>query len=440
VSLPLEGRLIVAVAALDNIGTGASLAASVSVSSVVTLGAAVGLLLMWLPARLEDVLRPQPGVVRALARDKSKGMPKALWLWFAWVLVSFSWNQSIGKWAIQNVCVYAGFMFSVDLLARHASLELGKRFIRMMMWVIWLTSIAYLITVLKYGLGTNAALSARGSAIQDALLTGTAVLAWRSLRIPVARFLPIVLLVAVSASLSRMALAICILGVASAWAVSGKRRKVISRRAFLRLLGGVAAAAAAFAYLVFNWKPLHDRFLGGDNASVAGLSINTSGRLAIWRLLWDNAWSSMTHVFIGQGAGTSELLVQAHTTRITDPHNDFLRMFFDFGAVGFVLFTVGMIALAIRAYRWATDEPDRQIAAVHWASFLATCALLGSMITDNPVTYSFTMLPYGALVGLSMGLARKRATQLASAELQMQAPESIEDEQLADPRLRLSSG
>jgi hypothetical protein len=443
--LPLEAKLVVLVGAVDNIGTTTTLAASVSLSAVVTLLAAAGLLVMWVPARLRRWSRSEPHIPRALARDKSQELPQALWLWFGWVVLSFGWNHSIGKWAIQNLCVYAGFLFSADLLARYGSLELAKRVIRLLIWVLWIINLLYLLLVAKYGLGANVVLGARGTAIEDAIMAGAAVLAWRGLHLSIARFLPIVLVLAVTLSLSRMALAISILAAVSAFAVSGKRRPHLSKRALLRLLGGVIAAAGAFGYLAFSWAPLRSRFVQGDSAKVGGVGINTSGRLHLWAALWNHAWSSMTHVIIGQGAASSDLFALASTlnvaraTQVADPHDDFLRMFYDFGVVGLVLFTVGMVALAIRAYHWAKEEPDRQVAAVHWASFLTTCALLGTMITDNPVTYSFCMLPYGALVGLSMGLARKAAAQRVMSEPEMQAPPLSVEAPLPGPRVWPSS-
>ncbi|MGD0081693.1 MAG: O-antigen ligase family protein [Acidimicrobiales bacterium] len=448
-TLPLEAKLVVVVAALDNIGTTTTLASSLSLSSVVTLVATVGLLVMWLPARMRRLNETEPRVARALARDKSRELPRPLWLWFVWVLLSFSWNHSVGKYSFQNLCVYAGFMFTADLLARHASLEFGKRLVRALMWVVLIISAVYLFSVVQYGLDNVVVLRARGTAMEEAMLAGTAVLAWRGLRVPIGRIVPIVLLLSVTLSLSRMSLAISVLAAACAFAVSGRRRTLMSKRTFLRLLAGVAAAGSIFTYLAFKWAPLHNRFFGGDRATVGGVTINTSGRLTIWRLLWDNAWSSTTHVLIGQGAASSELFLQrlslnaASGHQVADPHNDFLRMFYDFGAVGFVLFGIGMVMLAVRAYRWANEEPDRQIATLHWASFLATCGLLGAMITDNGVTYSFCMFPYGALVGLSMGLARNRAAQLALSEVEVQVqpqvPESPDEGRLPGPRLWPSS-
>ncbi len=445
-TFPLDGKLVILVAALDNIGTTTTLASSVTLSSVVTLGAAVALFAMWLPSTMEASRqrRAEMPLVGRVVRDKSRALPKALWLWFAWAVLSLSWDVDRGKWALQNLCVYAGFMFAADLTARHASVEYGRKLFRALVWVAWLISLVYLFSVLRYGLGTTVVLRSRGTAIEDAILSGTAVLAWRGLRIPIARFLPIVLLGTVTLSLSRMSLAITMLALFTAFSVSGSRQQkgIMSKRTFMRLVGGVLAAGAVFTYLVYNWAPLHNRFIGGDKASVGGVQINTSGRLEIWSGLWHNAWSSMTHVIIGQGVASSELAVAAafHINEVTqrqlaDPHNDFLRMFFDFGIIGFVLFVVGMVQLATRIYRFAVEESDRTIRAMHWAAFIAACSLLGSMITDNPVVYSFCMFPFGALVGLSMGLARQRVKREELEHLKMQLLDLPEAPAPARPRI-----
>jgi len=443
----LDGKIVMVVAALDNIGTTTTLASSVTLSSVVTLAAAVGLFLMWVPAHMDDARerRSESGTV-PFVRDKSQALPRALWLWFCWVLLSFGWNADIGKLAIQNLCVYASFVFVADLTARHATVEYGKRLLGALTWVVWIISLVYLLSVAKYGLGTTVVLRSRGTAIEDAILAGAVVLAWRGFRIGAARFVPIFLLVTVTLSLSRMSLAICMLAIATAYSVSsGRRKAIMSKRSFRRLVGGVLAAGGAFTYLVFNWAPLRDRFIGGDQAVVGGVQINTSGRIGIWSLLWHNAIPSITHIIIGQGAASSEILLGAQFAvirgkQVLEPSCDYLRMFYDFGLVGLALFVVGMVQLAIRTYRWAAEEPGRHVATLHWAAFLASAALLGSMITDNPVTYSFCMLPFGALIGISMGLARNRMRRRELLSLQMQLAEVPGEALSPRPRILPSSG
>jgi O-antigen ligase len=430
-NLTLDGKLVIAIAALDNIGTTTPLASSVSLSAVMTLFTAIALLMMWVPARSANAAERRAALLgrRITKLQKSTlGLPVPLWLWFSYAIVSLAWVQDLGKWAVQNLCVYGSFLFAADLGARFATIDRAKNLMRALCWVVWIISLVYLTSVGIYGLGATQILRSRGTAIENAILAGACIIAARGLRLKVARWLPPVLLVAVILSLSRMSLAITILALFAGFSVTGKSHKAImSSATFKKLLLGTLTGGAAFIYLVLNWAPLHNRFVGGDNASIGGVQINTSGRASMWSKLWDNAVLQFNHVLFGQGPASSEIFVQKNVDTsqlrsVADPHNDYLRMFYDYGIVGEILFVTGMIMLLYRIYRWAKNESVRDVAMIHWTAFLSGGALMGCMITDNPVVYPFCMLPFAALVGMSMGLARKSAFQGTDVLHEIQPP------------------
>lgn len=164
------------------------------------------------------------------------------------------------------------------------------------------------------------------------------------------------------------------------------------------LTGSVVAVGAIAAALWTVVPAFRERFLGGDNATVNGVSINTSGRARLWDLVVDHA---RTAPFFGHGPGSAAQLVTETFPGVRQPHNDWLRILHDTGWVGLALFALAVTALLIRIARAArtTDAP------IHWAALFALAALLATAVTDNTLIYPFAIGSTAVLVGLSLGTA-----------------------------------
>jgi O-antigen ligase len=196
----------------------------------------------------------------------------------------------------------------------------------------------------------------------------------------------------------------------------GKRGRRLFKSLFMLL-----AAVLSLYMLVVHYAPFRDRFLVGDNAlQVGGLEISTQGRAMLWKLLLS---LSSDNWLLGQGIGSSgrliaEYLPAGQSDSIGHPHNEYLRLYVEFGIVGLALFVVGYLALVWRIFRSAkrTDHP------LHWAAFLALVGIGLSAITDNPFVYPFVMLPLGSLAGLSLALTRFELSDHPSALLQSEGP------------------
>ncbi|HEY0375240.1 MAG TPA: hypothetical protein VGC94_10620, partial [Amnibacterium sp.] len=87
---------------------------------------------------------------------------------------------------------------------------------------------------------------------------------------------------------------------------------------------------------------------------------------------------------------------------IGHPHNDYLRLWHDFGLLGVGLFALGLLILIVGAVRRALrTEPGSS--AVHWSAALGLSAVAAAAATDNVFIYPFVMLPLAAVVGVSIG-------------------------------------
>ena len=139
--------------------------------------------------------------------------------------------------------------------------------------------------------------------------------------------------------------------------------------------------------------------------SVGGVSVNTSGREKYWSTTWD---SYLTSPIVGHGAGSADLLVTDTYGKADHPHNDYLRILHDLGAIGAVLWIAGYLLLLIRcAMAWNAGPRGVPSTELHMTATLGLIAVAIAMITDNVVIYVFAMAPLALVVGMSIGLERR---------------------------------
>jgi O-antigen ligase len=168
----------------------------------------------------------------------------------------------------------------------------------------------------------------------------------------------------------------------------------------------LAVGVGAFSIVLFNYQPLYDRFFKEDaSMKVAGVSFNGSGRTRIWNLLFSTLGDDWV---FGKGISSSEDIINKTIPNIGQPHNDYLRFYYDQGVVGlalwgtfiagFVFHTAGNMRRSIR--NQSPDYPQ------HLAALLALTGVSISMCTDNSYCYAFVMFPLAILMGSSLGLGR----------------------------------
>jgi hypothetical protein len=166
----------------------------------------------------------------------------------------------------------------------------------------------------------------------------------------------------------------------------------------LALLGGVAVFySASFQEKTF--------FAGSGSVSdiFAGEGvIRTSGRALMWAALWRGLPDALV---FGHGTNASEAVVNAIVPNVAHPHNDFLRIAYDFGLFGVVLYAGSVLAQAVVLFRVARrlSGVARLIAYSAVTAFVPYTLL---MMSDNVLLYAayFGNLHY-LLIGLCFGAA-----------------------------------
>lgn len=156
------------------------------------------------------------------------------------------------------------------------------------------------------------------------------------------------------------------------------------------------AIAVAMVSAVLAYPPILERFTVGDNAvQIGSIGLNTSGRTKIWSVVSEAA---MEKPWFGDGPGSSAALADYYFPGVGQPHNDYLRIFADFGVVGLILFWVPLIVLLIRLLVRAVRTEETRA----WSAFLVLLAIALMSVTDNIIVYQFVLIPAGVIIGMAL--------------------------------------
>jgi O-antigen ligase len=361
----------------------------------------VALVLFGVLVCLMGVTIPPGGAGRAIG---------AFALFVLWTLVSFTWG-TVSTQGLQNTLVYVASILFVVIAATVAQYRGAAAYeiIARAFWVAATIGLGlYAASVAIAGPGTDKLISPRGfgqmGIVMVAWFLGGWLIGQRGAKWVVLLAIALTLL-----SLSRSALAAEFVLFALA------RFNLGSFRGWLIAIGATGVTVAIALSAVFFYAPLHHRFFHGDKANVAGVSINVTGRDALWSANW--GWFKDRPI-IGHGAGASDRMTAALPNHgAGHPHNDYLRLLVDYGIVGFVLWMGTWLALLRLTWRrWQAVRGTGVFAEqIHAAAFLVLIGIGLTMIVDNPFIELGRMGPLGILVGLSLGLpAAQRAPQAAS--------------------------
>jgi O-antigen ligase len=205
---------------------------------------------------------------------------------------------------------------------------------------------------------------------------------------------------------------------------------LIYRGSFKGIFQGIvmmAIGGGIFAAILFSYQPLYDRFFKEDaSMKVVGVSINATGRTKIWGVLFTSLGDDWV---FGKGISASEDTVNEAFHNVGQPHNDYIRFYYDQGVLGlslWLIFIATFVARTISNLRRSirNRSPDYP---QHLAALLALTAVEFSMLTDNSYCYAFVMFPLAILMGGSLGTGKyyedlERAAQPALEPTYIQPP------------------
>jgi O-antigen ligase len=128
-------------------------------------------------------------------------------------------------------------------------------------------------------------------------------------------------------------------------------------------------------------------------------------RLELWQVGWSLAWPPS---LLGRGVGTAHLHVNQLLPKVdSPPHNDYLKVLIEMGALGLVAFGAWLLALLRHAWKAYRSAPDR---VVSWRALSLLAVVLAGMVislADNYHGYTAVQWYLWALVALVPRLGRR---------------------------------
>jgi O-antigen ligase len=345
-----------------------------------------------------------------------RGVPSVRRLWplgifLLWASLSFSWGQ-VSQQGAQNVFVYLGFggMLLIGATAgrwapEHTFSVLDRGF--MVAAVVGFALQAF--SFAHGGHGNKFAVSPRPFGLFGVLIVAWFMAAHVS-GVRIAKYFVAAAVLLTLLSLSRSALAAQLTIIVLAWVGTSTNFRTVIRAAGAFVIVGALALAAVFLY-----APLNHRFFGGDKAQIGGISINVTGRDALWSANWH--WFK-EKPWIGWGAGASDKMTSALPGGVAGhPHNDYLRLLVDYGVVGLAFWLAAYVTLLVLTWRgWRRALPRGGLdMRIQCAAFLALTGIAMAMLVDNPLIEIAKMAPLGALAGLALGVSARRRAESAPA-------------------------
>lgn len=350
-----------------------------------------------------------PGPERIGPRAAKVPLPLILFVTFCGVRLLASPSVQ----GLQNWLVWFLFPAALTLVARRTTDSTPARVYRWWLPVTLLVASVYGLLVLMHGAGYAGTLySARGMGwillIAMSLVVGAQL--WR----PAFLYWPVwYVVLIIGTTLTRSAGALALLS-AAGLAVLSRRGRIT----FLRFVALLSVVVCAGYLAATHVSAIRDRFTVGDAAlKFKGGDLNTSGRLRLWSATWH---AVPEHPWVGHGPGQAQYFIQHEFVTVEHPHNEYLRLLYDTGWIGLVLWVLGMLLLFRGCWRRMRRAQTPLHRGTHLAGLLAIADFMLGSITDNLTVGVGFVLICATVVGLSLGLPE-------------QEPAAIEENDVGEP-------
>lgn len=170
------------------------------------------------------------------------------------------------------------------------------------------------------------------------------------------------------------------------------------------------AFCLAIGMLVF-YSPLAEKMFHAGHSFSDGISapdaLQTSGRIQAWAALLDGVVEAP---YLGHGGNASEpFLTSTISEAFSHPHNDYLRILYDYGTLGFFLFLLTYFSLIRHCIRSPpiSDNPNTKILRYIACGLFAPFFLLMSI--DNALLYAaFFGNIHFLLIGINESIRRSK--------------------------------
>ena len=181
------------------------------------------------------------------------------------------------------------------------------------------------------------------------------------------------------------------------------------------VLAGIATVAIVLLFMPDQAEYLYERYIGR-----LGTGIYTTGRWELWMMTLDQCYD---RPFIGHGAEANLILPFG-------PHNVYLTTWYDYGLMGLLLFSGGLLAMVlmtVRAMRTYKKTAYGDIARLLFGLTLALvfAGLFESKLTSPSNVSIFALITVSVLSSRLGPLAAEADEQLWDGEEYMDSPRAL---------------
>jgi O-antigen ligase len=181
---------------------------------------------------------------------------------------------------------------------------------------------------------------------------------------------------------------------------------------------GAVALVAGLGLFIFNTETFQERFFQSGHGTIEDVfagNFKDQGRFQAWKAMWEEAWKQPV---FGGGVGASYEFVPQIWEDMDHIHNDYLRIFFEFGILGFAIFAFACVWQLLVLRRAIHSRGKDTVRITFTGAWLGLWVMLISCTTDNTIVYNLLFTnPLFALLGAGFGVAWAERHDLVDAEV-----------------------
>jgi len=302
----------------------------------------------------------------------------------------------------QSVSIALMFTITITtMLACRDNPKLAPGVFKTIIWATFLQGLAVIVTALGVSLPSWVGIEPRTHSIAALIGVACATALGRCYRrryYAVAGVLTVIIGAGLSRTSTAAALVVMYLGLAAG-------------ASWKRLLAGILFVAALYVLwiqFIFPLAVVRARLSYGDQALTVGdVTISSMGRRVLWAHLLEGAMDSPLW---GHGIATSRAIGLQFSGGLGHPHNDYLRVFYEYGLFGLSIWLLSYLTILRRLIANWTKLERRGSPSAMFASGAALSVLgfMMVMITDNAMVYYFALAPLACVVGTGLAASSRR--------------------------------
>ena len=122
-----------------------------------------------------------------------------------------------------------------------------------------------------------------------------------------------------------------------------------------------------------------------EQFSMDNANLNTNGRSKLWQITTVNA---IKRPWLGAGSRADLRLLAEYHFKVKELHNDYLTVFYDYGAIGIICLLLGFTGQFWLLYKKKAAITDAFTALFYYAALTIFISWIGFMYSDNALKYA----------------------------------------------------